>query len=81
MEALHPYSPAVEEKMVWLYNNLNEKDRRLYASVEAAKLGYGGQAYVSQLFGCDTKTIERGSDELAHPEQLPVGRIRKKGGT
>jgi hypothetical protein len=81
MQALHPYPAAIERKMKELYQSLNEKDRRRYAAVEAAKLGYGGVAYVSRLLGCDEKTIQRGDDELEHPPDLPPDRIRKKGGT
>jgi hypothetical protein len=75
------YSGGVERQMQELYRSLSERDRRRYAAVEAAKLGYGGQTYISRLLGCDYKTIRRGLDELAHPPDLPPGRIRKKGGT
>ena len=78
---IEPYPPAVEQRMKSLYRSLNERDRRRYAAVEADKLGYGGQAYISQLLGCDHKTLQRGLDELDHPPNLPLGRIRKKGGT
>ncbi len=47
-----------------LFNNLSEKDRRHYASVEAAKLGHGGIQYLSELFGIDRKTIRAGIEEL-----------------
>jgi hypothetical protein len=49
--------------------------------VEASKLGRGGVVYISQLLGCDAKTIRRGERELDDPPALPPGRIRKKGGT
>ena len=81
MKALHPYPPDIERKMKELYRSLNEKDRRRYAAIEAAKLGYGGVAYISRLLGCDEKTIQRGDDELEDPPDLPPDRIRKKGGT
>jgi hypothetical protein len=73
------YTEAVERQMKELYGSLNEKDRRRYAAVEAAKLGFGGAAYISQLLGCDVKTIRRGRRELDDPALLPEGRIRKKG--
>jgi hypothetical protein len=78
---VQPYSPEVEQRMVTLYESLNEKDRRRYAAVEANKLGYGGEAYIVQLLGCDYKTLQRGLAELDDPPDLPPGRIRKKGGT
>ena len=76
-----PYSPEVEQRMKKLYASLNEKDRRQYAAIEANKLGYGGEAYIVRLLGCDYKTLQRGLEELDHPPDLPRGRIRKKGGT
>lgn len=78
---IEPYSAETERRMKALYKSLNERDRRRYAAIEADKLGYGGQTYISQLLGCDHKTLQRGLDELDTPPDLPRGRIRKKGGT
>ena len=78
---VEPYQSEVERRMKGLYESLNEKDRRRYAAIEADKLGYGGQTYIVQLFGCDYKTIHRGLEELEDPPELPPGRIRKKGRT
>jgi hypothetical protein len=78
---IEPYSAETERRMKRLYKSLNERDRRRYAAIEADKLGYGGQAYISQLLGCDHKTLQRGLEDLDHPPNLPPGRIRKKGGT
>ena len=39
---LAPYSIEVETFMKQTYANLSEKDRRLYAAIEAIKLGRGG---------------------------------------
>lgn len=75
-----PYLPEIEERMKSLYESLNEKDRRRYAAIEAAKLGYGGQTYMASLLGVDYKTLRRGLEDLDHPPDLPPGRIRKKGG-
>lgn len=76
-----PYSAEIEQRMKALYASLNEKDRRRYAAIEAAKLGYGGRTYVAALLGVDYKTLHRGLGDLDHPPDLPPGRIRKKGGT
>jgi hypothetical protein len=76
-----PYPPDVERRMKELYDSLNEKDRRRYAGVEAAKLGFGGRIYIARLLGCDEKTIRRGLQELDDPPDLTPGRIRKKGRT
>ena len=77
---LNPYLPATEVQMVSFYNLLSEKDKRLYAATESIKLPYGGITYISQLFGCDKKTIRRGILELKNPELIETGRDRKKGG-
>jgi len=74
------YTEPVEVHMRNFYDSLSEKDRRRYAAIEAEKLGYGGASYISALFGCDPKTIQRG---IADVEQLPsdsaAKRVRKKG--
>lgn len=76
------YPAKIERQMVHFFQSLSEKDRRRYAAVEAAKLGYGGTAYISRLFGCKVDTVERGKEDV---EQLPkdeaAGRVRKKGGS
>jgi hypothetical protein len=77
------YSAKVEGQMVRLYESLGERDRRRYAAVEADRLGHGGIEYISQLFGCDPKTIRRGITELESDEELASQRSqrqRKKGG-
>lgn len=75
------YAPHVKAHMLNLYHSLSEKDRRRYAAVEAEKLGHGGVASISQLFGCDPETIRQGQRDV---EQLPADaaleRVRKKGG-
>lgn len=73
------YSAVVEGQMVRFYRSLNERDRRRYAAVEAAKLGHGGIEYISGLLGCDSKTIGRGMTELESPEALATDGQRKKG--
>jgi hypothetical protein len=58
------YSPEVEEYMVTFFDNLDEKDRRHYAAVEALKLSYGGVLYLANLFGITAQTITRGMNEI-----------------
>ena len=73
------FSPEIEHSMRMFYRSLSEKDRRRYAAIEAAKLGYGGIQVIADLLGCDPKTIRQGKDDLNHlPDHLD-GRIRKKG--
>ncbi len=73
------YPQKIERDMKTFWASLSEKDRRRYAAIEAAKLGYGGMAYVARLLGCDVKTIRQGKRDLEQPPQLPPGRVRKKG--
>ena len=78
---LTPYDAETEQQMQYMYQQLSEKDRRLYAAIEARKLLRGGQQYIAQLLHCAPKTIRRGCRELADPTQLPeAGRIRHPGG-
>jgi hypothetical protein len=51
------YSPEIRHSMQLFYNSLSKKDRRSYAAIEAAKLGYGGVELISTLLGSDPKTI------------------------
>jgi hypothetical protein len=76
MEALPKH---IERMMQRLYGSLNERDRRRYAAVEAAKLGHGGLDYISRVLGCDPKTIHQGQVELEGQDQLASDRERKKG--
>ncbi len=74
------FSPEIEHLMRMFHDSLSEKDRRRYAAIEAAKLGYGGTQVIADLLGCDPKTIRQGKQDLAQlPDDLD-GRIRKKGG-
>ena len=76
-----PYSDETEQRMRDFYLSLNERDRRRYAGLEANKLGHGGVLYISEILGCDRKTVSKGIDEILDPPDLEPSRIRKKGGT
>jgi hypothetical protein len=73
------YSAEIEHSMRMFHDSLSEKDRRRYAAIEAAKLGYGGTEYIATLLDCDPKTIRQGQRDLDHlPDDLGE-RVRKKG--
>jgi hypothetical protein len=75
------YTPQVKDQMKRFYDSLSEKDRRRYAAVEAAKLGYGGVEYICAIFRCDPNTLRQGREDVARlPQDEAKGRIRKKGG-
>ena len=59
---------------------LNERDRRLHTASEAKALGRGGIAAVSRATGVARSTIGRGLKDLASPERLANGRVRREGG-
>jgi hypothetical protein len=75
------YSEETVQRMRDFYRSLNEKDRRRYAGLEAEKLGHGGISYISEILGCDRKTVSKGIEELLDPPDLDASRVRKKGGT
>jgi hypothetical protein len=78
---VQPYDTAIEQKMKLVFEQLSEKDRRLYAAVETLKLPWGGQTYLAEVLGCDAKTIRRGLADLQHPEHWPAApRVRHAGG-
>ena len=77
------YNQEIERKMELHFTQLSEKAKRHYAAIEAAKLGYGGIKYISNLFKISEYRIRTGIKELAHPELLdsiPKGKQRRLGG-
>jgi len=70
----------IERHEQFFYNQLSEKDRRLYAALESMRLGYYGVQEVSIRLSINKHTIRRGKKELVC-EQLPANnRTRKTGG-
>lgn len=64
--------------------DLNERQRRLWAATEAMKLGRGGVAIVSKALRISQNTIKKGMQEIASDDAGPSSsastRIRKTGG-
>jgi hypothetical protein len=65
--------------IVLFYSLLDEKQRRLYAGLEALKTGHGGDARIAEILGLDRGTVARGRHELLE-QQIEVDRVRKVGG-
>jgi hypothetical protein len=65
--------------IVLFYSLLDEQQRRLYAGLEAMKIGHGGDAQVAELLAIDAATVARGRRELLASE-VQVGRVRRAGG-
>ena len=75
------HDQEIHGQMNLLLSRLDEQQRRWYAAVESAKLGHGGDRFVSQLTGLHVDTIRRGREELAASLQYrPADRIRLPGG-
>jgi len=80
---LTKYNQEIEAAMQLHYSQLNQKDKRHYAAVEAMKLGYGCQTYISDLLGISRYCIRVGILEISNPEilaEIPVGKQRRPGG-
>jgi transposase len=74
------YPIEIEKQMLEVYDRLSEKDKRLYAGVEALKFPYGGVSYIAKIFGCSRNTVRRGIHDLGAKATLPGNRDRKTGG-
>jgi hypothetical protein len=69
----------VEAAIVSFFGLLNERQRRLFAGLEAMKIGRGGDVRVAALLGMDPHTVAKGRIELLSEHMDPT-RVRKPGG-
>lgn len=76
------YLPFIEDGIRKLYNTLDERNKRLYAAIEAIKVGHGGISYIANIVECNRKTIARGIRELQSltDEDEENRRVRAPGG-
>ncbi len=77
------YNQITEEKMLLHFSQLNEKNQRHYAAIEAERLGYGGRRYISNLFKRSEYRIRCGIRELNTPcllAEIPANKQRRIGG-
>ena len=65
--------------IVLFFSVLDEKQRRLYAGLEALKSGHGGDTRIAELLGLDVGTVARGRRELLE-QDIEVERVRATGG-
>ena len=65
--------------IVLFFSLLDEKQRRLYAGLEALKTGRGGDARIAGLLGLHADTVARGRRELLG-QDVEFGRVRGVGG-
>jgi hypothetical protein len=72
-------SPKLKAGIILFYSLLDERQRRLYAGLEAHKVGYGGDRKIAEFLGLDVHTVARGRQELLRGE-VKRQRIRQAGG-
>jgi len=72
-------SPELKAAMVLLFSLLDEQQRRLYAGLEAHKLGHGGDRRMADFLGIGVHTVARGRAEL-FANQVQRQGVRQKGG-
>jgi len=65
--------------LILFFSILNEKQRGLYAGLESAKIGHGGDKQIAELLGINEKTVAKGKKELLR-NNINFDSIRKKGG-
>jgi hypothetical protein len=65
--------------IVLFFSLLDEKQRRLYAGLEALKTGRGGDGRIAEFLGLDVGTVARGRHELLE-QDVEVERARRAGG-
>ena len=72
---------AVRQRFAELRGLLNERERRVWAAVEAKALGYGGISAVARATGISRRAIHVGLRELSTQRSFcPAQRIRRSGG-
>jgi len=59
-----PFTEKQEQLILNHFGTLNERGKRLFASLQSKLLGRGGQLYISKILGISIKTINRGINEL-----------------
>lgn len=64
--------------IVLFFSLLDERQRRLFAGIEAMKLGKGGDAYIADFLGIDPHTVAKGRKELLSRD-IDVDRLRQPG--
>lgn len=65
--------------IVLFFGLLDEKQRRLYAGLEALKSGRGGDTRIAELLGLDPGTVARGRRQLLDRD-VQIERVRRTGG-
>ena len=67
-------SEELKAAIILFYSLLDERQRRLYAGLEAHKVGYGGDHKIAEFLGLDVHTVARGRREAAGGRGAPATR-------
>ena len=70
----------MSELELTFFNQLNEKQKRLYVELKSTELGYHGVSEISKVFGVHSHTIRLSQKKLKAPDLLASNKIRKSGG-
>lgn len=65
------YTPDILPFKQKFYSVLGEKERRHFLGQEYLSLGKGSQRYLSRVFCCSRKTIQKGAKELISADFAP----------
>jgi len=64
----------------FFYEQLSERQKRLFVALKAMEIGYYGVKEVSQRFDIHIHTVRRGKKELLLQTVPPAKKVRQKGG-
>ncbi|MCA1699010.1 MAG: ISAzo13 family transposase [Actinobacteria bacterium] len=70
---------AIAERYRLMSAQLNERQRRRFAAVEARTFGRGGIAAAARACGLAENTVRKGLSELDDPDPLAADRVRSQG--
>jgi hypothetical protein len=72
-------SDELKAAIILFFSLLDEKQRRLFAGLEAVKIGHGGDRKIGALLGLEPHTVAKGRRELFGGD-VERGRVRRSGG-
>ena len=72
------FSDEVKAAIILFVSMLDEQQRRLFAGLEALKIGHGGDLRIAELLGLHPQTVARGRRELIECD-VEAESTRKKG--
>jgi len=71
-------SHELKAAIILFFSLLDEQQRRLYAGLEAHKMGHGGDRKIAELLGLDVHTVAKGRRDL-FGWKIQRDRVRKEG--